>query len=54
MIVGLVVIGGVLSGSGTGSGSGSQLWWGSKDSTDLKLGWTVRWRTTTGNKSCPI
>ena len=35
VIVGLVVIGGVLSGSGTGSGSGSQLWWGSKDSTDL-------------------
>ena len=22
--------------------------------TDLKLGWTVRWRTATGNKSCPI
>ena len=24
------------------------------DNTDLKLGWTVRWRTATGNKSCPI
>ena len=24
------------------------------DFTDLKLGWTVRWRTATGNKSCPI
>ena len=22
--------------------------------TDLTLGWTVRWRTATGNKCCPI
>ena len=22
--------------------------------TDLTLGWTVKWRTATGNKSCPI
>ena len=24
------------------------------DNTDLKLGWTVKWRTATGNKSCLI
>ena len=22
--------------------------------TDLKLGWTIGWRTVTGKKSCPI
>ena len=24
------------------------------DTTDLKLGWSVRWRTATGNKSCRV
>ena len=28
--------------------------WRRENNTDLKLGWTVRWRTATGNKSCPI
>ena len=24
------------------------------NNTDLKLRWTVRWRTAPGNKSCPV
>ena len=28
--------------------------WMTRVITDLKLGWTERWRTATGNKSCLI